>query len=69
MLMVAGACLSSLRDYQGFFSPTTGWHPWLMTFMPSALSGRGATALGLLRGHRLRRCPTALSHTGFGTAA
>ena len=38
MLVVAGACLSSLRDYQGFVSPTTGWHPWLMTFMPSALS-------------------------------
>ena len=57
MLMVAGACLSSLRDYQGFVSPTTGWHPWLMTFMPSALSGRGATAQGLLRGYRSRRCP------------
>ena len=42
MLMVAGAPLSSLRDYQGFVSPTTGWHPWLMTFMPSALFGRVA---------------------------
>ena len=39
MLMVAGACLSSLRDYQGLVSPTTGWHRWLMTFMPSALFG------------------------------
>ena len=48
MLMVAGACLSSLRDYQGFVSPTTGWHPWLMDFMPSALFGRGATAQVLL---------------------
>ena len=41
MLMVAGACLSSLRDYLGFVNLTTGWHPWLMTFMPSALLGRG----------------------------
>ena len=48
MLMVVGTCLSSLRDYQGFVSPTTGWHPWLMTFMPSALFDRGATAQGLL---------------------
>ena len=46
MLTEAGACLSSLRDYQGFVSPTTGWHPWLMNFMPSALSARGATMVG-----------------------
>ena len=50
MLMVVGTCLSSLRDYQGFVSPTTGWHRWLMTFMPSALFDRGATAQGLLEG-------------------
>ena len=48
MLMVAGACLSSLRDYQGFVSPATGWHPWLIDFMPSALFARRATAEGLL---------------------
>ena len=46
MLRVAGACLSSLRDYQGFVSPTTGWHPWLINFMPSATIW-GATAQGL----------------------
>ena len=40
MLMVAGAFLSSLRDYQGFVSQTTGWHPWLMAFMPWALLGK-----------------------------
>ena len=45
MLMVAGACLSSLRDYLGFVSPTTGWHPWLMDFMPSALLGRKPISL------------------------
>ena len=48
MLVIVDACLSSLRDYQGFVSPTTGWHPWLMDFMPSALFGRGATAQVLL---------------------
>ena len=62
LLMVEGAFLSSLRDYQGFVSPTTGWHPWLMTFMPSALSAQGATAQGLFRGNRSRRCPKGVWH-------